>query len=76
MQDALANMTASPYGSVQWLKKDLEFHTAIARATGNAYIVQFLGFVVSETVRRTAFWSRAVATPRTIWLAPPSSNTR
>jgi GntR family transcriptional regulator, transcriptional repressor for pyruvate dehydrogenase complex len=50
MQDALAIMTASPYGSVQWLKKDLEFHTAIARATGNAYIVQFIGFV-SEKVR-------------------------
>jgi GntR family transcriptional regulator, transcriptional repressor for pyruvate dehydrogenase complex len=50
MQDALATMTASPYGSVQWLKKDLEFHTAIARATGNAYIVQFIGFV-SEKVR-------------------------
>ena len=50
MQDALASMTASPYGSVQWLKKDLEFHAAIARATGNAYIVQFIGFV-SEKVR-------------------------
>jgi GntR family transcriptional regulator, transcriptional repressor for pyruvate dehydrogenase complex len=50
MQEALASMTASPYGSVQWLKKDLEFHTAIARATGNAYIVQFIGFV-SEKVR-------------------------
>jgi len=50
MQEALASMTASPYGSVQWLKKDLEFHSAIARATGNAYIVQFAGFV-SEKVR-------------------------
>ncbi len=50
MQEALASMTASPYGSVQWLKKDLEFHIAIARATGNAYIVQFIGFV-SEKVR-------------------------
>jgi GntR family transcriptional regulator, transcriptional repressor for pyruvate dehydrogenase complex len=50
MQEALATMTAAPYGSVQWLKKDLEFHTAIARATGNAYIVQFIGFV-SEKVR-------------------------
>jgi len=52
MQEALADMTASPYGSVQWLKKDLEFHTAIARATGNAYIVQFIGFV-SEKVRES-----------------------
>jgi DNA-binding FadR family transcriptional regulator len=50
MREALADMTASPYGSVQWLKKDLEFHIAIARATGNAYIVQFIGFV-SEKVR-------------------------
>ncbi len=45
MQEALHAMTAAPYGSVQWLKKDLEFHTAIAHATGNAYIVQFVGFV-------------------------------
>jgi GntR family transcriptional repressor for pyruvate dehydrogenase complex len=50
MQEALTSMTAAPYGSVQWLKKDLEFHTAIARATGNAYIVRFIGFV-SEKVR-------------------------
>jgi GntR family transcriptional regulator, transcriptional repressor for pyruvate dehydrogenase complex len=50
MQEALTAMTAAPYGSVQWLKKDLEFHTAIARATGNAYIGQFAGFV-SEKVR-------------------------
>jgi GntR family transcriptional regulator, transcriptional repressor for pyruvate dehydrogenase complex len=50
MQDALATMTASPYGSVQWLKNDLEFHTAVARATGNAYVVQFIEFV-SEKVR-------------------------
>ena len=50
MQEALATMTASPYGSVQWLKKDLEFHIAIARATRNAYVVQFIGFV-SEKVR-------------------------
>ena len=52
MQEALTAMTAAPYGSVQWLKKDLEFHTAIARATGNAYIVQFVGFV-SEKVRES-----------------------
>ena len=45
MQDAIADMTASPYGSGQWLKRDPEFHTAIARATANAYIVQFIGFV-------------------------------
>jgi GntR family transcriptional regulator, transcriptional repressor for pyruvate dehydrogenase complex len=52
MRDALATMTASPYGSVQWLRKDLEFHIAIAQATGNAYIVQFIGFV-SERVRES-----------------------
>jgi GntR family transcriptional regulator, transcriptional repressor for pyruvate dehydrogenase complex len=52
MQEALRAMTDAPYGSVQWLKKDLEFHTAVARATGNAYIVQFIGFV-SEKVRES-----------------------
>jgi GntR family transcriptional regulator, transcriptional repressor for pyruvate dehydrogenase complex len=52
MRDALEMMTAAPYGSVQWLKKDLEFHTAIAQATRNAYIVQFIGFV-SERVRES-----------------------
>ena len=52
MRGALAMMTAAPYGSVQWLKKDLDFHTAIAQATGNAYIVQFIGFV-SERVRES-----------------------
>ena len=38
MQDTLASMTAAPYGSVQWLKKDIEFHIAVACAAGNAYI--------------------------------------
>jgi GntR family transcriptional regulator, transcriptional repressor for pyruvate dehydrogenase complex len=52
MRGALAMMTGAPYGSVQWLKKDLEFHTAIAQATGNAYVVQFIGFV-SERVRES-----------------------
>jgi DNA-binding FadR family transcriptional regulator len=52
MRDALSTMAAAPYGSVQWLRKDLEFHIAIAKATRNAYIVQFLGFV-SERVRES-----------------------
>ena len=46
------NMTASPYGSGQWLKEELKFHTAIARATANAYIVQFIGFVSKKAPRQ------------------------
>jgi GntR family transcriptional regulator, transcriptional repressor for pyruvate dehydrogenase complex len=52
MREALSSMTASPYGSVQWLKKDLEFHIAVAKATRNAYLAQFLEFV-SERVRES-----------------------
>jgi DNA-binding FadR family transcriptional regulator len=52
MRAVLTAMTAAPYGSVQWLKKDLEFHLAIAKATRNPYILQFLGFV-SERVRES-----------------------
>jgi GntR family transcriptional regulator, transcriptional repressor for pyruvate dehydrogenase complex len=40
------------YGSVDWLKGDLEFHSAIARATGNTYVVQVMGFV-SERMRES-----------------------
>jgi DNA-binding FadR family transcriptional regulator len=50
MRDALETMTNVPYGSVMWLKTDLEFHKTVAAATGNAYMVQFLVFV-SERVR-------------------------
>ncbi len=52
MREALSSMTASPYGSVQWLKKDLEFHIAVAKATRNPYLAQFLEFV-SERVRES-----------------------
>lgn len=52
MRDALETMTSAPYGSVQWLKADLEFHLAIAQATGNSLMTQFLGFV-SERVRES-----------------------
>ncbi len=50
MRNLLETMISVPYGSVAWLKMDLEFHRAIAAATGNAYMVQFLVFV-SERVR-------------------------
>jgi DNA-binding FadR family transcriptional regulator len=43
-------MTTVPYGSVAWLKTDLEFHRTVAAATDNPYMVQFLVFV-SERVR-------------------------
>lgn len=52
MKEALTTMQAAPYGSVMWLKTDLEFHKTIAAATGNAYMVQFLMFV-SEKVRES-----------------------
>jgi DNA-binding FadR family transcriptional regulator len=52
MRRALATMTASPYGSVAWLEADLEFHRAIAAATRNDYLVQFIGFV-AERVRQS-----------------------
>ena len=52
MRQALATMTAAPYGSVAWLQTDLEFHRAIAAATRNDYLVQFIGFV-AERVRES-----------------------
>jgi DNA-binding FadR family transcriptional regulator len=52
MQSPLKTMTSTPYGSVQWLKADLEFHLAVAQATGNPYMTQFLGFV-SEQIRES-----------------------
>ncbi|WP_064710158.1 FadR/GntR family transcriptional regulator [Rhizobium bangladeshense] len=52
MKDALVTMRDAPYGSVMWLKTDLEFHKTVAAATGNVYMVQFLMFV-SERVRES-----------------------
>lgn len=52
MREALTTMQAAPYGSVMWLKTDLEFHKTVAAATGNPYMVQFLTFV-SERVRES-----------------------
>lgn len=52
MKDALLTMQAAPYGSVLWLKTDLEFHKTVTAATGNLYMVQFLTFV-SERVRES-----------------------
>lgn len=52
MNAALDAMRNAPYGSVAWLKNDLEFHRAVSDATRNAYIGQFLVFV-SERVRES-----------------------
>ncbi|PZO78189.1 MAG: FadR family transcriptional regulator [Mesorhizobium amorphae] len=52
MEGALAAMRTAPYGSVAWLRNDLDFHRAVADATGNAYMGQFLVFV-SERVRES-----------------------
>ncbi|CAN7734476.1 FadR family transcriptional regulator [Phyllobacterium sp. LjRoot231] len=52
MKSALAAMNTAPYGSVAWLKADLEFHRAVVAATRNSYMEQFLIFV-SERVRES-----------------------
>ena len=52
MSEALAGMRAAPYGSVAWLRSDLEFHRSVAEATRNTYMGQFLVFV-SERVRES-----------------------
>jgi Transcriptional regulators len=52
MKAALEAMRTAPYGSVAWLRNDLEFHRAVAEATRNAYMGQFLVFV-SERVRES-----------------------
>lgn len=52
MKGAMDAMREAPYGSVAWLKNDLEFHRAVSNATQNAYIGQFLLFV-SERVRES-----------------------
>jgi GntR family transcriptional repressor for pyruvate dehydrogenase complex len=52
MGEALAGMRAAPYGSVAWLRSDLEFHRTVAEATRNSYMGQFLVFV-SERVRES-----------------------
>jgi DNA-binding FadR family transcriptional regulator len=45
-------MPKAPYGSITWLKADLEFHSAIAGATRNSYMVQFVAFV-AERIRES-----------------------
>ena len=52
MREAHETMAAAPYGSIAWLKADLGLHRAIAAATRNGYMVQFIGFV-SERVRES-----------------------
>jgi GntR family transcriptional regulator, transcriptional repressor for pyruvate dehydrogenase complex len=50
MRAAHDAMAEAPYGSTAWLDADIAVHRAIAGATGNGYMVQFLGFV-AERVR-------------------------
>jgi len=50
MTDALKAMRDAPYGSVAWLKSDLEFHRAVSKATRNAYMGQFMTFI-AERIR-------------------------
>jgi GntR family transcriptional repressor for pyruvate dehydrogenase complex len=52
LREAHEAMAAAPYGSIAWLKADLGVHRAIAAATCNGYMVQFIGFV-SERVRES-----------------------
>lgn len=52
MRTELDHMAASLYGSIGWLKGDLDFHAAVAAATGNIYMSQFLVFV-AERVRES-----------------------
>lgn len=52
MAGALETMRSAPYGSVAWLRNDIDFHRAVSDATRNAYIGQFLTFV-SERIRET-----------------------
>jgi len=52
MRIAHAAMAGSIYGSVAWLKADLEMHRAIAAATDNSYMLQFISFV-AERVRES-----------------------
>lgn len=52
MKACAAAMAKAPYGSVSWLKEDVNFHLAVAKATQNSYIVQLLNFI-SERVRES-----------------------
>jgi DNA-binding FadR family transcriptional regulator len=52
MQEILASMADAPYGSVVWLRRDLDFHRSIASATRNLYMAQFLVFV-AERIRES-----------------------
>ena len=52
MRAALDGMLAAPYGSIAWLEGDLNFHCAIAQATHNPYVEQFVTFT-AERVRES-----------------------
>jgi GntR family transcriptional regulator, transcriptional repressor for pyruvate dehydrogenase complex len=52
MRAALDRMLTGPYGSIAWLEGDLNFHCAIASATHNPYVEQFIAFI-AERVRES-----------------------
>lgn len=52
MRASLDRMLTAPYGSIAWLEGDLHFHRAIAAATHNPYVEQFVG-VTAERVRES-----------------------
>lgn len=52
LESNLQSMAEAPYGGVVWLRMDLDFHSAIATATGNESIAQVSVFV-AERVRET-----------------------
>ena len=52
MRRALSTMANVPYGSIAWLQADLEFHSSIAKAARNTYMVQFVAFV-AEHIRES-----------------------
>jgi DNA-binding FadR family transcriptional regulator len=52
MRKCRTAMAEAPYGSVAWLREDVNFHLAVAKATHNTYIVQLLIFI-AERVRES-----------------------
>jgi len=62
---ALARMAAPDASGDDVMLGDLDFHRAIAAATGNAYFVQFLG-AISDRILHTIIDSRARARPEEI----------
>ena len=44
----VAEMQSSLYGSVAWIDADLAFHRSVAKATGNTYVVDVIGFLAGR----------------------------